>query len=126
MLRIARCQNNNYYCKKISFLLFNPVLLFLLHLYCFLAQVNSGNQQKHDVVHGPWYKRAVERRKTAEELGLYQCFKPKSKSVYRILLGVPECKSNFDCVVGGVCIKDRAGKGRCFCSSSCPLSKLLP
>ena len=36
--------------------------------------------------------------------------------------GVPECKSNFDCVVGGVCIKDRGGKGRCFCSSSCPLS----
>jgi len=36
--------------------------------------------------------------------------------------GIPECKSNFDCVVGGVCIKDRAGLGRCYCSSSCSYS----
>uniref|UniRef100_A0A915CNV6 protein-tyrosine-phosphatase n=1 Tax=Ditylenchus dipsaci TaxID=166011 RepID=A0A915CNV6_9BILA len=37
-------------------------------------------------------------------------------------LGVPECKSNNDCVVGGICVKDRRSKGRCFCSSSCPLN----
>ncbi|KAI1728522.1 protein-tyrosine phosphatase domain-containing protein [Ditylenchus destructor] len=37
-------------------------------------------------------------------------------------LGVPECKSNSDCVVGGICVKDRYSKGRCLCSSSCPLN----
>lgn len=37
-------------------------------------------------------------------------------------LGVPECRNNIDCVVGGVCVKDQRGKGRCFCSSSCPLN----
>ncbi|KAL3077179.1 hypothetical protein niasHS_013168 [Heterodera schachtii] len=50
-----------------------------------------------------WRRRELERRKNADELG------------------VPECKSNFDCVTSGVCVKDRNGKGRCFCSSSCPL-----
>lgn len=38
------------------------------------------------------------------------------------ITGVPECKDELDCVVGGYCRRDRENKGRCFCSASCPLS----
>ncbi|KAI6225011.1 Protein-tyrosine-phosphatase [Aphelenchoides besseyi] len=37
-------------------------------------------------------------------------------------LGVPYCLDPNDCVVGGVCVRDELGVGRCMCSSSCPLN----
>ncbi|KAI6219774.1 Protein-tyrosine phosphatase containing protein [Aphelenchoides fujianensis] len=37
-------------------------------------------------------------------------------------LGVPYCLDHNDCVVGGVCLRDELGVGRCMCSSSCPLN----
>lgn len=41
------------------------------------------------------------------------------------ILAVPICFDNSDCVVGGVCIRDFLGVGRCMCSSSCPLSEFF-
>uniref|UniRef100_A0A914HQ12 protein-tyrosine-phosphatase n=1 Tax=Globodera rostochiensis TaxID=31243 RepID=A0A914HQ12_GLORO len=73
----------------------------MLLFFSALQTLNSINDLPNS-----WRRRTTttsERKKSAEELG------------------VPECKSNFDCVTSGVCVKDRTGKGRCFCSSSCPL-----
>uniref|UniRef100_A0A183CL96 G protein-coupled receptor n=1 Tax=Globodera pallida TaxID=36090 RepID=A0A183CL96_GLOPA len=73
----------------------------MLLFFSALQTLNSSSDLPNS-----WRRRTTttsERKKSAEELG------------------VPECKSNFDCVTSGVCVKDRTGRGRCFCSSSCPL-----
>lgn len=94
-MRFAQCYFNNKFTAIL-------IILTIQHFVKLKADENNNNEKEE--VGRIWQKRFADTRKTADDLG------------------VPECKSNFDCVVGGVCIKDHGGKGRCFCSSTCPLN----